>query len=423
MESLGGSAKFYIIQNIEDFLISNGVPIFFSDVLTFLISLVALYLIIVIIDYTFNHITLRFVHKIASKTATQWDDFLSRRNFFRNSIRFLVSLLMVYIIELLFTGFNDVFIYIGTVTAKLLAVFYITLMAFSFLDALHDIYNTKPRSKEKSIKSYIQTIKIILVLVAVISAMIVVFEVPFGKFFTGFAASAAIITLVFKDVILGFIASVQLSTQDMVRLGDWIEIPARNISGTVEELNINYVKIKNWDKTYTTLPVYTIVSESIVNWRGMFEDTGRRFKRQLFIDLNSVKIIENEKLEELKNSPLTSKIFEKIMELKVNAPFETESTSNSSLFRAYTEAYLRNNSAVNQDMTLAVRYLVMQDTGLPMEIYGFTRTKVWVEYERTVADITDHLIMVGIAMGIRFYQRNSNATMADNGAYQILENS
>lgn len=404
--------KFWIIGDFEHYLIERGMSGRVADLVTFFFTLILIFIIIMVFDYFFNRISVKAIHKITERTTNKWDDYLANRHFFRRAIRFIMAIILVYVIEFFLQGYDVRVINVSVVIMELVAVFYLLLMLFAILDTLYDIYQTLPRAKEKSIKGYIQTIKIVLVIIAVILAMVIIFKVSFGKFFTGIAASAAIVTLVFKDVILGFIASIQLSVQDMVRLGDWIEMPTKKANGTVVELNVSTVKVQNWDMTYTMIPIYAMVSDSFVNWRGMQEGTGRRFLRQFYVDINTIKPVSVDTIDALRNNPIVNSCFDEMMRIKVD--FAPDITTNVSLFRAYTEAFLKSSALVNTDMTIIVNYLPMTDSGLPLQVYAFTRTKVWVDYERVVSEITESIMVAGLVFDLRFYQRSTNPPTMDN---------
>lgn len=412
--------KFWIIADLERYLIGRGLSGRVADLVTFFFTLILIFIIIAIFDYVFNKISVRAIHKVTERTTNKWDDYLANRHFFRRAIRFVMSIILVYVIEFFMQGYDVKIINISVITMEIIAVFYLLMMLFSILDTFYDIYQTLPRAKEKSIKGYIQTVKIVFVIIAIMVAMVIIFKVSFIKFFTGIAASAAIVTLVFKDVILGFVASIQLSVQDMIRLGDWIEMPSKKANGTVVELNVSTVKVQNWDMTYSMIPIYALVSDSFVNWRGMQEGDGRRFLRQFYIDLNTIKPVSVDTIDALRNNAIVNGCFDEMMRIKVD--FAPDITTNVSLFRAYTEAFIRSNPLVNSEMTIIVNYLPMTDSGLPMQIYGFTRTKVWVDYERVVSEITESIMLAGLVFDLRFYQRSTNPPTMDNPPHITMLN-
>jgi miniconductance mechanosensitive channel len=225
----------------------------------------------------------------------------------------------------------------------------------------------------------------------------------------------AIILLIFKDTILGVVASVQISSNDMVRVGDWIEMPKFNADGDVIAINLHTVKVRNWDKTITTIPTYNLITDSFKNWRGMHESGGRRIKRTILINLRSVRFVDPETRERYKRFYLIRDyITERQAEIeRYNAEHDFDTSelingrrmTNIGVFRKYAEAYLRNHKGVRQDMTLLVRHLAIEDKGLPLEIYCFTNTVVWAEYESIQADIFDHLLSAIPYFGLEVFQQ------------------
>lgn len=230
-------------------------------------------------------------------------------------------------------------------------------------------------------------------------------DIDLSKILLGLATSAAILTLVFKDTILGFIASIQLSSQDMVRLGDWIQMPAKGADGTVIDMTVNTVKIQNWDNTISMLPIYTLVSESFINWRGMQESDGRRFKKPFLIDVNSIKQFTPLEVEQLKNNDIIAPHYD--MMLKYKTESQEKYTTNLSLYRAFMKAYLQSSEYVNCDLMLLVRYLPMSGLGMPIEIYGFTKEKRFVEYEDIVNILTEDIVSAAPVLSIRLFQYNT----------------
>ncbi|MFW5886783.1 MAG: mechanosensitive ion channel family protein, partial [Bacteroidota bacterium] len=243
------------------------------------------------------------------------------------------------------------------------------------------------------------------------------FSIEVGSIFAGMGALAAVLMLVFKDSILGLVAGIQISAYDMVRIGDWIEMPSHNADGDVIDISLNTVKVQNWDKTITTIPTYALVSESFYNWRGMQEAGGRRIKRNISIDMKSVKFCTKEMLEKFKKIQyLKSYIEDKEKELlefnKKNNVDEYilvngRRLTNIGVFRKYLEAYLRNHPHIHKNMTFLVRHLQPTDRGIPVEIYVFANDTVWANYEGIQADIFDHVLAVIPEFGLRVFQSPS----------------
>ncbi|QZE14607.1 mechanosensitive ion channel family protein [Halosquirtibacter laminarini] len=266
-----------------------------------------------------------------------------------------------------------------------------------FLDTVLDIYNTYPFAKERPIKGYIQMVKIFMYVVAGIIVISILLDKTPSTILAGLGAMAAVLLLVFKDTILGFVASIQLAANHMLKIGDWIEMPSRMADGTVEDITLNTVKVQNWDKTITTIPTYAMISESVKNWRGMEESGGRRIKKSMFIDVNSVKLIDEERYNDL----LKNKFIEE-------GETSYNNISNLTLYRKYTKNYLKNHPKINESMTLIVRQLQQTPYGMPLEIYAFCTIKEWGPYENIQSEIIETLLSALSHFGLKSYQYPTN---------------
>lgn len=290
------------------------------------------------------------------------------------------------------------------------------------LDLINDLYSQRPKAKARPIKGYLEVVKIVIYAIAVILVIAALIERSPLLLLSGLGALAAVLMLVFKDTILSLVASVQLNSNDMLRVGDWIEMPQLNADGDVVDIALHTVKVQNWDKTITTIPTWRLINESFKNWRGMQESGGRRIKRSLLIDQTSVRFLTLEERDRLRRFALIDDYLErKAEELDIwNArlveagrdPVNTRRSTNLGTFRAYVESYLRTHTRVHQGMTLLVRQLQPTDSGLPLEIYCFTSTTAWAEYEGIQADIFDHLLAILPEFGLRLFQQPSGADMA-----------
>src|SRR5690606_34414882 len=290
------------------------------------------------------------------------------------------------------------------------------------LDVANGAYARRPEAASRPIKGYIQVVKIGLYFLAAILVIAALIEQSPLLLLSGLGAMAAVLMLVFKDTILSLVASVQLSSNDMLRVGDWIEAPQMNADGDVIDIALHTVKVQNWDKTITTIPTWKLISESYKNWRGMQESGGRRIKRALLIDQQSVRFLNPGEREALCRFALIDDyIRQKQDEIDAwNAklaeagkdPVNTRRMTNIGAFRAYVVSYLKAHPGINQGMTQIVRQLAPTPEGLPLEIYAFTATVAWVPYEGIQADIFDHLIAIMPEFGLRLYQQPSGADLA-----------
>jgi miniconductance mechanosensitive channel len=285
------------------------------------------------------------------------------------------------------------------------------------LNAVNDIYMTTSYAHHRSIKGYLQLLKILVFFLSSILIVAVILGKDPTVLIAGLGAMAAVLMLVFKDTILGFVASIQLSANDMVKIGDWIEMPSHRADGTVIDITLNTVKVQNWDKTITTIPTYALVSDSFNNWKGMEESGGRRIKRSIFIDVNSIRFIDVDMLKKFERYELIRDYVvrkqEEITQYNKERNLSDEDLisgrrqTNVGIFRKYLENYLKANPNVRQDMTFLVRQLQPGDKGLPIEIYVFSKETAWAVYEGIQADIFDHVFAVVPEFGLRIFQAPS----------------
>jgi miniconductance mechanosensitive channel len=399
-----------MIKAFEDWLIGQG----FNEKLADYTSWAGAALAVIIIAFLANYIAKRFllagVSIFVRKTKTSWDDALMRRNVFTR-LSHLAPALVFYVSAHLFPPVQD--------TIQRLSMVYMImagLFAFNgFLNAVVDIYNTYEVSREKPIKGYIQIAMIIISIFVGIFALATLLNRSPWPLLSGLGAMTAILLLIFKDSILGLVASVQLSANDMVRLGDWIEMPKYGADGDVIDVSLHTVKVQNWDKTITTIPAYALISDSFKNWRGMSESGGRRIKRSINIDMTSVKFCTPEMLDRYAKFQLLSDYI--IYKRKEIAEFNSErkidtselingrNLTNIGTFRTYLVLYLRQHPMIHQDMTFLIRQLPPGEHGLPIEIYVFSSDQDWVNYEAIQADIFDHILAVIPMFDLRVFQQ------------------
>ena len=283
-----------------------------------------------------------------------------------------------------------------------MGVILILRIARSLLRTISDYLKTLPRFKDKPINSYIQVFMIFAWAGGLFTILAIITETDIWKFLTGLGAASAVLLLVFRDTILGFVASIQVSINDMVRIGDWITFEKYGADGDVTEINLATVKVQNFDKTITTIPTYALISDSFKNWRGMQSSNGRRIKRAVIIKQKSIKFLTDEDLATLKKIGLISdyledrksKIdqFNQANEIDKSVLINGRNLTNLGVFRKYIEAYLENHSAINDEMTMMTRQLAPTSQGIPLEIYAFSSDKRWVNYEYIMADVFDHIL-------------------------------
>lgn len=384
-----------------DYLINKGLSEDFATYINMFVLLVSFALIILCIDFISRKVLIVFFTQFAAKSKTNFDDILISNKAPRNLAHIIPLLLALEVSPYIFSDFN----YTSNIITKGLQVFGVILTLWivrSLLKSLKDYFKTLPRLKDKPIDSYIQVFMIFAWSIGILSVLAIVTERSFIEFITTIGAASAIIILIFRDTILGFVASIQVSINDMVRIGDWVTFEKYGADGDVVEINLSTVKVQNFDKTITTIPTYALISESFKNWRGMTTSDGRRIKRALIINLSSVSYLTSSQLNELKNIDLISKYLisqeEKINQYNTDNAIDKSlllngrNLTNIGVFRKYVETYLKNHSAINKDMMIMARQLAPTTQGIPLEIYAFSSDKRWENYEYIMADIFDHLI-------------------------------
>jgi miniconductance mechanosensitive channel len=366
----------------------------------------------ILADFLVKRIIIVTIHRIARRSKTNWDDIFVERKVFNRLAHLAPAIIVYYSLQYIFEA-EGLVTFLGNVTQTYMVVV-VMLVIDAVINALHEIYHQLPVSEGRSIKGYVQVVKIIFYAAAII-LIISIFsgEAP-RALIASLGAMAAVLILVFKDTILGFVASIQLSANKMVSVGDWISMSKYNADGTVLDISINTVKVQNWDKTIATVPTYALVSESFNNWKGMEESGGRRIKRSINIDMKSVGFLTGEQIEKLRKFYLLREyINEKEKEIEqYNASLKLEESevtngrkmTNLGTFRKYLENYLHQHPKIHQDMTFLVRHLQPTEKGLPIEIYVFSNDQAWANYEAIQADIFDHILAIIPEFGLRVFQ-------------------
>ncbi len=403
---------------IEDLLSSAGmpdnwVPYFRLLVLVILLGVVAYGSLIIT-----RRFIIRYLHAFFKRTSATWDDVLADNKTFENLAHIVPAALIKNFAPIMFRDFEQMLpVVVKLIDSYLVVV--LMLVLISILRAVEYILQQSREFTHKPIGSYFQLVRILLY----IATGVAVLSMLLGKsplvFLSAFGAMTAIILLIFKDTILGLVASVQISSNDMVRVGDWIEMPKFGADGDVIAINLNTVKVRNWDKTITTIPTFYFITDSFKNWRGMQESGGRRIKRSLFINVRSIKFVDPETRERYKRYYLITDYVtqrqRQIEEFNDANNFDTSELingrrmTNVGVFRHYAEEYLKANKRIRQDMSLMVRHLAIEDRGLPIEIYCFTNTIRWTEYEEIQADIFDHLIAATAHFDLEIFQQPSGS--------------
>ncbi|MEM7181999.1 MAG: mechanosensitive ion channel domain-containing protein [Spirochaetota bacterium] len=381
-----------------------------SHYLTNILLILGIFLLSYITNLIVKKLLLKYLSKFVKRTKNIWDDIFFQKKVFR-FIAHIVPILVIFFSADLFPK--------QAVLIRKLCRLYISVVFFlilSFvLDSVEAIYRNYDVAKEKPIKGYIQIGKIFLFLIGLITVISQVINQSPWQILSGIGALTAIILLVFKDSILGFVAGVQIAANRLVRIGDWIQMDKYKADGDVIEITLNIIKVQNFDKTITTIPVYALISESFRNWRGMQESGGRRIKRAIHIDIKSIKFCSEQMLDKYaKIARIQEYIQKKRRELQEDraqkigdtdaAKLNHRQLTNIGTFRAYATAYLKEHPEINQGMTLMVRQLAPTEHGLPLEFYAFCKDKNWVNYETIQADIFDHLFTAMQEFELEIYQ-------------------
>ena len=402
-----------------DYLIDLGLSESTAGYLNAAALLIGLLVLALILDLIIKRIIIGVFAQFAGKTRTNFDDLLIQNNVPRNVAHIVPLLLVLEFIPQVLVDFP----YVENLIEKGLQVFGIILTLWivrSILGTFKDYFKTLPRFNDKPIDSYIQVFMIFAWIIGTLSAFAIITGIEFIKFVTTIGTASAIIILVFRDTILGFVASIQVSVNDMVRIGDWVTFEKYGADGDVTEINLSTVKVQNFDKTITTIPTYALISDSFKNWRGMQNSGGRRIKRALSIKLDSISYLTSNEVDKLKEIDLISSYLETRQadintynennQINKAALINGRNLTNIGVFRKYMQTYIENHSGINKDMMIMVRQLPPGAHGIPIEMYAFSSDKRWKNYEYIMADIFDHLIAAVPYFNLELYELPSNSS-------------
>ena len=387
---------------IKEILQSWGFNESWTDDLTSTIILVIILAIAFLGDAICKHVILTTVTRLVKKTKATWDDVVFDRKVMIYLSHLVAPIILYILLPLAISNAGLLTFILRICMIYIIAVFLKFISAL--LSALYHVYSEREQFRDRPLKGLLQTVQVILFFIGGIIIVSILIDKSPMVLLTGLGASAAVLMLVFKDSIMGFVSGIQLSANNMLKVGDWIEMPKYGADGTVIEVTLNTVKVRNWDNTITTIPPYVLVSDSFQNWRGMQESGGRRIKRSIRIDMNSVKFCTPEMLAKYRKIRLlkdyieeTEKVVEEYNKehgidnsVLVNGRRQT----NLGVFRAYLTNYLRSLPAVNQDLTCMVRQLQPTEQGIPLELYFFSSIKAWIPYEGVQADVFDHVLAI-----------------------------
>jgi len=385
---------------IQEYLIENGMALEWAIFLNILVNGFVVLVALKLLDIVFRKLVVIVFKAFSVRTKTTFDDYLVKSNFPRYVARLLPLVIFSYLIPIVFIE-TPLFAKIFEIVTNIYWVILVVFIFRSILRTSRNYLEESERFKDKPLESYLQ----ILMIFAWGIGIFLIIQILTGYSIASLAtlgAASAVVLLIFKDTILGFVASIQVSVNDIVRMGDWIIFSKYGADGFVVEINLSTVRIQNWDNTYTTIPTYSLISDSFQNWRGMDESGGRRIKRSIYIKQSSIKFLSPEDVERFKKIELIRPYIEHrqrdiekhntLKEVNREVQINGRNQTNLGVFRNYIDAFLNQNTAINKDLSLMVRHLAPTDKGLPIENYCFSRDKRWVNYEHIQADIFDHLL-------------------------------
>jgi miniconductance mechanosensitive channel len=382
------------------------------------LSTIALVLIVILLSWFSNllakAIIVQIVTRIVKKTTTTWDDVFLEQKVFTRLSHFAPALVIWFMAAGALKAYPGWLLVVHKLTYIYMVIIG-TVVINSFIEAWHEIYKTLPIARHRHIKGYVQLLKIFIVVVSVLVLISVVFKKDIGTLIAGLGAMAAVLILVFRDTLLGLVASIQLSAEKMLKVGDWISIPRRNVDGIVSDITLNTVKVQNFDKTIITVPTYSLVNDSFQNWRGMEEAGIRQIKRSLFIDIKSIKFIDKELKDRLYKVPglkgfidssdsktdLSGKEFN-----SSEAPFfNYAQITNLGIFRFYAEAYLKKHPFVDTGQAIIMKHQTFEGNGLQLELNLYTKNTQYVPYENLQSEIVEHLLAIMNEFGLNVFQQ------------------
>lgn len=415
-----------MLNYILNILVEYGIDIGIGTVLSNIILLISMIIVTIIVNFITTKVILKIIVLYVKANKYKWDDIMLKRKVFTRLFYLIPPLLSYFFIPSFSTGFQGliekiILIYITIV---------ISLIMEALLDSANDIYNYHTISKIKPIKGIIQILQIIVFLIAAVTIISTIIDKSPVIILSGIGALTAVFLLIFKDSLLGLVSGIQIANNDMLRIGDWIEMTKYEANGEVIDISLNTIKVVNFDKTITNIPSYAFISDSFKNWRNMEESGGRRIKRAIYIDISSIEFCNFRMLEKLKKVKyLSNYIKNKEIELDeyntINNINSTKSINarrltNIGTFREYILQYLSNNPYIHKDMVQMVRQLEPGPNGVPLEIYAFTNDTDWIAYEKIQADIFDHILSVAHEFNIRIFQ-NPNGNDVRTALQKNLE--
>jgi len=397
----------------EGFMVEHGMGPVWASIINVVLLIIVVTIVVTILDIVARKVVVKLFKTFSNKSKTTFDDFLVRSNFPRFITHFIPLGIVWYLLPIIFNSHHRIENLMTIIANAYFVILCILVFRSILRTMINYLWESKERFADKPLESYLQ--------------ILMIFAWGIGIFFlvnilTGYSlqsiatlgAASAVALLIFKDTIMGFVASIQVSVNDIVRIGDWITFSKYGADGYVTEINLATVRVQNFDNTFTTIPTYSLISDSFQNWRGMQESPGRRIKRALFIKQTSVKFLNPEELEKLKGIQLIKPFIEhrekdikehnKRVEADKSLLVNGRNQTNLGLFRKYTDAFIHENPAINKDLFLMVRHLSPTDKGIPVQVYCYSYDKAWENHEHIQADIFDHLIAAIPYFGLEIFE-------------------
>lgn len=382
--------------------------------------LAVIILISLIIHWVFHKVVIKLIEKMTRQSRQTWRKMLFEERLF-SRLAFTVQGIILYVQVAVWLNPGSMFYLTLQTTSLLWITLSITLSLFSMVDVFAFLTRNNKSTHNLPIQGLLQAVKLFITIVAVIIVIAVLINRSPLLIISGLGAMTAVLLLVFKDPIMGLVAGIQLSANNMLRLGDWLEMPSYGADGDVIEIGLTTVKVQNWDKTITTIPTYALISDSFKNWQGMSEAGGRRIMRSIYIDVNSVKFMDQKLYDHLLEAKLLAPYLKEkqaevdssnqSQQIDMNMKVNGRRLTNLGTLRAYLINYLKNHPDIHQELTMLVRQLAVENHGIPLQIYAFTNTTAWAEYEDIQADIFDHLYAIIDAFDLRIHQSPGSADL------------
>jgi miniconductance mechanosensitive channel len=384
------------------------------------IMLALLFVVCWLVWFFGRQLMLAFIHKAAKRTKTRFDDALVHERVFAQAAHIIPALLVDYTTPLIFAEWPETLKVVYVLTDLFIAWVLLRVVLF-FFNALRYFLEEKESLRDKPIASYIQLAKIVSWIIGSIIFLSIAFDQSPVYFLSAMGAMTAVLLLIFKDTILGFVGSIQLAANDMVRIGDWVTMEKYGADGDVIEINLTTIKVKNFDHTITTIPTYSFISDSFRNWRGMQESAGRRIRRSVRVKADTIRFVDDALRNELMKIQLVAPYIEERQALiekhnresgaDTSMPVNGRRMTNIGVFRRYIEAYLKNNPNINHELTCMVRQLEATENGVPLEVYCFSSVKEWVPYETIVGDLFDHILTAARYFDLELYENPAASDM------------